>query len=841
MPAAYWEPLTPPVIRPQPRPLGCELVSIAGCGLPPGAVGPGEGVNVMTEHSTVHAPGSVSGFNQARRTWLRARVTELSEALTDFGPQLHDLIPTDLGDQRLVHALVLCRVAADEARVQPVADTVTWLELLIPHGHRHDLADAVRSLRANLVSAEDPALWSWHAQGWEELVLAIWRRDRAGAVGPARADDELVARWGVRASGAGGVSYPEWTRHDEKGLSLPTLADYLDDVAEEPQRLLVQAVLSQPDVTETVEDSLAAYEEGLQNAGHLAFIVEQQLYGEELRAWCDQHERRASPATEEFLAELRETAEAYVGEELDPLIASLSACERTLLRTATSHERRARNEYLSQFLDCVTGSSAGAWTDGVLAPGIAEEVAERQARGELTWHSMRGSVPVWYHVVGSPQERAAALAFSGAASSTAIRVHVDLALARQETLFQELESDGPEDWYPEPGMELRYSRHSATDLCELLALAELGHARLEFVMRGADGTFVLLRSLRAEIQAADATAWRDGALRGLRKLVPNVDDLADTIASEALVDEQEDEWEHGWDDEGEGEPEDEEADEREQQDRTSAANGSDTPVPPASARSGRLSDDLLAKVRAILRQAEDPAATQAEAEAFLQKAAALMAKYGIEQAMLQGDTPVPEKPADRVIEVVAPWMGECKRLLSAIAYAMRCHPIYPGGKANKHRVHIFGFASDLHSVEVLYASLRLQMLQGAERAATRHRPPGELPRAYKRSWMLGFIRAVALRIAEAERTAREDSERDRTEAAATDTAVQGRSVAVVLADRTTQVQAAVAGHYPKVNTVRGTRFTGSGYRQGHADGQQADIGVLALDEEESEGLDELIA
>ncbi|MFG3031721.1 DUF2786 domain-containing protein [Streptomyces sp. NPDC048253] len=794
----------------------------------------------MTEQSTAHAPDAVSGFGSARKAWLRARVTELSDALTDFGPQLHALIPTDLGDRRLVNALVLCRVAADEARVQPVTETVAWLELLIPHGHRHDLPGAVRGLRSDLTTAEDPALWSWHARAWEELVLALWRRDRAGAVGQGRADDELVSRWGVREAGTADLPHPGWTRHDERGLSLTSLVDHLEDEAEEPQRLLAQAVLSQPRVAEAVENSLARYEEGLQNAGHLAYIAEQQMYVRELGRWCDKQARGASQATEDFLVELYESAETYVNEELDPLIVSLSACERTLFHTATSPDRRARHEYLGEFLDCVTaGASASAWTDGALAPGVAEEAAERHARGELTWHAMRGSVPVWYHIVGSPQERAAALAFSGAASSSAIRVHVDVALARQGTLFEGLELDGPEDWYPEPGIELRYSGHSATDLCELLTLAELGHARLEFVMRGADGRFVLLRSLQAGIQDADAMAWRRGALDVLLKLVPNVDDLADAIASEGPVDEQDDEWEDGWDDE-EDEQKDEQRDEREQPDRTSTASGSYTREAPAPSHPGQLSDDLLAKVRALLRQAGDPAATQAEAEAFLQKATALMAKYGIEQAMLRSDDPIREQPADRVVEVVSPWMSECKRLLSAIAYAMRCHPIYPGGKANKHRVHLFGFASDLHSVEVLYASLRLQMLQGAERADARHRPPGELPRAYKRSWMLGFIRAVALRIAEAERTAREDSERDRAEAAATDTAPQGRSVALVLADRTTQVQAEVASHYPKVGKVRRTRFTGSGYRQGHADGQQADIGGLALDDE-SEELDELIA
>ncbi|MGC4985230.1 DUF2786 domain-containing protein [Streptomyces sp. DT193] len=80
--------------------------------------------------------------------------------------------------------------------------------------------------------------------------------------------------------------------------------------------------------------------------------------------------------------------------------------------------------------------------------------------------------------------------------------------------------------------------------------------------------------------------------------------------------------------------------------------GPDTPRrhrPRPRRRPARLPADLLAKVKAILRMVEDPAATQAEPEAFLQKATALMAKYGIEQAMLRSDDSTPEQPADRVI------------------------------------------------------------------------------------------------------------------------------------------------------------------------------------------------
>ncbi|WP_327726719.1 hypothetical protein OG250_04245 [Streptomyces sp. NBC_00487] len=58
----------------------------------------------------------------------------------------------------------------------------------------------------------------------------------------------------------------------------------------------------------------------------------------------------------------------------------------------------------------------------------------------------------------------------------------------------------------------------------------------------------------------------------------------------------------------------------------------------------------------------------------------------------------------------------------------------------------------------------------------------------------------------------------------------GRSVALVLADRTT-VEARLAAQYPKLHKTRPTRFKGTGYWQGVSDGRGADIGGPAFDEE----------
>ena len=61
-------------------------------------------------------------------------------------------------------------------------------------------------------------------------------------------------------------------------------------------------------------------------------------------------------------------------------------------------------------------------------------------------------------------------------------------------------------------------------------------------------------------------------------------------------------------------------------------------------------DSLLARVRKLLAMAEDPACTAAEAEAFTTKATELIAKYGVDRALLAAADPSSDIVGDRVIE-----------------------------------------------------------------------------------------------------------------------------------------------------------------------------------------------
>ncbi|MGW1002018.1 DUF2786 domain-containing protein [Streptomyces sp. NPDC002520] len=747
-------------------------------------------------------------FRQRRADWLEIRVGDLAAVLETAGPQLYKLLPTDLGDQALVAAVTVARVAADEARAQSVGETVRWLERLIPGGHLHDLEGAVRELRSRLAASGEPALWSWNAEGWEEMLLWRWRRAQPRTGDPAADFAGWRARWSAEIPWNGEIDHPEsMPRRHGRQLLTPT-EFFVGEL--EPLRLLAQAVLDAPGTAAVVQDAVLLREEHLQGAGHLVWLAEQQARVEQLEAWRRGHQATGSEATRAFLAELSEAVKRYMSLVLQPVIDALSACERTLLGDSKHGARRSAADYLDAFLDAQEQPGEDAWRDERLGADVEQQARERHDLGETTWHGMLGTVPVWYRVVTSREERAAALAYSGKPSASVVRVRTGA--ATQSLLTDLFGFGGPgdehEEWYPEPGIVIDYVPDSAFDVCALLAVTQLGHARLEFLVRSADGSFQRLRSVRARVRGDDTVAWRRWALEVLAELVPDPEDLAELIARE--------------DDDGTDENEGADARTR-ADDRTSSDSG--TPWSgPRPARDG-LPETLLGKVRALLRKAENPAATEDEARVYLDKAYELMAKYGIEQAVLD-DVTEAERPVDRIVDLHPPYVKEGRRLLARIGYEMRCRSVYPGGKDNRHRVHLFGFEADIQATEVLFASLRLQMLEGADRADRLHRPAGEDARAYKRSWMLGFIREVTERIGAAQRTAsaavEEGNEADGT---------GGRSVALVLADRTMVVEARLAAQYPKLNKTRPTKFKGTGYWQGVSDGRDADIGGPAFDEE----------
>jgi len=225
------------------------------------------------------------------------------------------------------------------------------------------------------------------------------------------------------------------------------------------------------------------------------------------------------------------------------------------------------------------------------------------------------------------------------------------------------------------------------------------------------------------------------------------------------------------------------------------------------------STPLLDRVRKLLTKAEAEGVTPAEAEALTAKAAELMARYGIDRALLAAAQPETDKPADQVIDVDNPWAQVKAHLLTGLAAALRCQCVLIPRRDPGTRVHVFGYFSDIERADILYTSLLVQMA----RALTAVPVPARArsPRAWRRSWMLGYVSAVVTRVQAAEQRAADDSDAA--------TPAGGPSTALVLADRAVTVRLQAQQAYPRTRTARIT-YTGSGYGAGYQEGQNADIG-----------------
>src|SRR5690349_24201059 len=179
---------------------------------------------------------------------------------------------------------------------------------------------------------------------------------------------------------------------------------------------------------------------------------------------------------------------------------------------------------------------------------------------------------------------------------------------------------------------------------------------------------------------------------------------------------------------------------------------------------------LLDRVRKLLAKAEAEGVTPPEAEALTAKAAELMARYGIDRARLAASDPGTDRPGSRVIDIANPWAQVRAHLLAGLAGAMRCQCVLLSTDKPGARIHVFGYASDLERADILYTSLLLQMARGLTAAVV---PAGvRSGRAWRRSWLLGFVTAVITRVKSAEERAAAEGE---THA--------GPSTALVLADR----------------------------------------------------------
>ncbi|MFH8414386.1 DUF2786 domain-containing protein [Streptomyces collinus] len=227
----------------------------------------------------------------------------------------------------------------------------------------------------------------------------------------------------------------------------------------------------------------------------------------------------------------------------------------------------------------------------------------------------------------------------------------------------------------------------------------------------------------------------------------------------------------------------------------------------------------LATIKALLAKAEDPAASPAEAEAYFGRAADLMAKYGIDQALLAESQPGTDEITSRSFDIKGKYVPDRAALLFSITHALGAQNVYWGlvdretGKRYRN-VRVYAHESTLERIEILFSTLQLQALNGMKKARPQY---GESTTAYRKSWMAGFASTVRRRLAEAEETAVRET-----------TVESGTSTELVLVEREAAVERHFKRAHPKLKAAPPRRLTGNGWGDGKAAGERASLGGRQL-------------
>jgi hypothetical protein len=228
---------------------------------------------------------------------------------------------------------------------------------------------------------------------------------------------------------------------------------------------------------------------------------------------------------------------------------------------------------------------------------------------------------------------------------------------------------------------------------------------------------------------------------------------------------------------------------------------------------------LLARVRKLLAKAEDPAVTEAEADSYNNKAAELIARYGIDRAMLAAADADTDEITTVKISLDNPYSRDRAGLLTNIAHPLRCRALLHRYGQTVNAVTVFGFRSDLERVELLFTSLLLQATTQLTRVRPEHAPRGESLAAYRRTWLHGFSGAVFARLQQSEENARREH---------TASSPGGESAELVLRDRNTLVKDAYDEQFGNLQSAPRRRLSGSGYLDGHYAGERANLNTTGI-------------
>jgi hypothetical protein len=218
---------------------------------------------------------------------------------------------------------------------------------------------------------------------------------------------------------------------------------------------------------------------------------------------------------------------------------------------------------------------------------------------------------------------------------------------------------------------------------------------------------------------------------------------------------------------------------------------------------------MINKIRGLLAKAESTE-HPAEAEAFLDKATALMAQYRIDEATLIASGEVQANPVEKRQIYVTGYRACKDTLIVHVVRAFNCHVIRTGGSKGYGLV---GGKTDLDMAIALFTSLEIQLdrelfaLQGYDTGTTR---------SMRANFAKGWVSTVGKRVT--------DRYAKQAEEAA---AGASSSTALVLRDRDAEAADKFTEWYhtkPVYRTSRSSVTNGRHYNAGAAAGRNADVG-----------------
>ena len=216
----------------------------------------------------------------------------------------------------------------------------------------------------------------------------------------------------------------------------------------------------------------------------------------------------------------------------------------------------------------------------------------------------------------------------------------------------------------------------------------------------------------------------------------------------------------------------------------------------------------LDRVRKLLARAEHPATPPAEAEACSLKAAALMSRYVIDQAMLDDARLISTGPETRRINAQPPYAVPKAVLLSTVASAFRvCVAIGSHDGPDGRRCTLVGFPADLDTTELMFTSLLLQATTAMLQASRGRRDL----RAFRRAFLLGYAGSIGRRLAAVQHEVELDA------------ATEAPGAELVLRDREARVEEAFNEQFPRLGKLRATASSAGGLMSGRLAGERADL------------------